>query len=154
MRESILFFLAVLAACSGVSDPSGPPIPFEPTASEWAEIAHQRALDPAEAALVGSYYRGDGLGLNLVLSLLPDGSFRCQWTGCMGDYGSCSGVWSLDDERVNVRVDAANGLFKEIPLGNLDVESGDDGTVLIPVKDRAFYDSHGPSGVSCFTRQS
>ena len=150
----VLFFLAVLAACSGVSDPSGPPLPFEPTASERAEIAHQRALDPAEAALVGSYYRGDGLGLNLMLSLLPDGSFRCQWSGCMGDYGSCSGTWSLDGERVNVHVDAADGLFKKSPLGNLDVESGDGGDVLIQVDDRGFYDSHGPSRYSCFMRRS
>jgi hypothetical protein len=39
------------------------------------------------SAFAATYYRGDGLGFNLHLSLREGGTFECSWTGCLGNYG-------------------------------------------------------------------
>lgn len=69
--------------------------------------------------LIGDYYQGDGLGLNLYLSLKPDGSFSCQWSGCLGDYGSTSGTWVHDGDQITVKTTESSGLFEVNPLGNM-----------------------------------
>lgn len=68
---------------------------------------------------VGDYYQGDGLGYNLHLTLKPDGSFSCQWSGCMGDYGSTSGTWVHDGDRITVDATKSSGMFDDSPLGNM-----------------------------------
>ncbi len=54
--------------------------------------------NPTVGDLVGGYYRGDGLGMNCGLRILPDDSFSFGWTGCLGMYarnyaGSASREW-------------------------------------------------------------
>ncbi|MFL6234851.1 MAG: hypothetical protein ACJ76N_17085 [Thermoanaerobaculia bacterium] len=49
------------------------------------------------AEIAGSYYRGDGLGLNQSLTILPGGSYGFLWRGCLGTYASSSGQATLRD---------------------------------------------------------
>ena len=37
-------------------------------------------------AVVGSYYYGDGLGVNCSLVVKPEGRFTFMWRGCLGAY--------------------------------------------------------------------
>ncbi len=45
----------------------------------------------------GSYYQGDGTGVNMTLDLHSDGTFSFVWTGCVGTYDQKSGHWSVLD---------------------------------------------------------
>ena len=50
--------------------------------------------------LAGDYFYGDGLGVNRLLSIYPDGTYSYAWRGCLGLYASAYGRISLDDEGV------------------------------------------------------
>jgi hypothetical protein len=50
--------------------------------------------------LVGSYYKGDGLGVNWSLDLRQDGSFSFEWQGCLGTYDQEAGRWRSDGDLV------------------------------------------------------
>lgn len=81
--------------------------------------------------LNGDYYQGDGLGYNLHLTLENDGTFTCQWTGCLGDYGSTSGEWSRSGRHITVNPTDSSGMFKDTPLGNMTILKRDGGRRLI-----------------------
>ncbi|TWU44632.1 hypothetical protein Poly51_59010 [Rubripirellula tenax] len=82
----------------------------------------------ADPALVGHYYDGDGLGVNLTLNLHPDGTFQCSWTGCLGDYGSTAGKWGRIGQTVHISVSTSQGMFTQKPLQDLKVT--DSGSTL------------------------
>jgi len=46
---------------------------------------------PPFSALAGSYYRGDGLGVNQTLRIEEDGSYDFVWSGCLGTYSRSTG---------------------------------------------------------------
>src|SRR5438128_8068255 len=70
-----------------------------------------------DRALIAEYYGGDGLGYNLHMSLHADGTFSCKWTGCMGDYGNASGVWSRSADRVSFVNQQATGMLEKYLRG-------------------------------------
>jgi hypothetical protein len=43
------------------------------------------------AAVAGSYYYGDGLGMNFTLVVKAEGRFSFMWRGCLGVYGKNEG---------------------------------------------------------------
>lgn len=47
------------------------------------------------ADLIGKFYQGDGTGVNLYLTLGDDGEFEFVWRGCLGEYDSNAGRWSV-----------------------------------------------------------
>src|SRR5437899_888604 len=55
---------------------------------------------PNAKAVVGSYYRGDGTGYNIYLTLKENGKYTAEWHGCLGKYGEASGQWTLSDKRI------------------------------------------------------
>jgi hypothetical protein len=55
------------------------------------------------------YYRGDGLGANITMSLAPQSGVAAVWTGCMGLYGSNEGrIQEQPDGRLVFRFNQAN----------------------------------------------
>jgi hypothetical protein len=58
--------------------------------------------------IVGRWYRGDQLGYNVLLTLAPDHTYKATWTGDEidpktnrpGEYGSASGKWKLEGDRL------------------------------------------------------
>jgi hypothetical protein len=85
-----------------------------------------------DASLAGVYYRGDGRGLNLHLSLGADGTFRCGWTGCLGDYESCAGSWRRQGTMLRVSVASSSGMFDSRPLGDLEISGEGELAILVP----------------------
>jgi hypothetical protein len=66
------------------------------------------AADYADKDVVGRWYRGDHLGYNVVLTLARDHTYKASWTGDEidpktsrpGEYGSASGKWKLEGDRL------------------------------------------------------
>jgi hypothetical protein len=52
---------------------------------------------PTLKALAGSYYHGDGLGVNCQLTVKADGTFTFVWRGCLGVYDENDGTAKLID---------------------------------------------------------
>jgi len=58
--------------------------------------------------VVGQWYRGDHLGYNVVLTLSPDHAYKVSWRGDEidpktnrpGEYGSASGKWKVEGDRL------------------------------------------------------
>ncbi len=75
--------------------------------------------------LHGEYYQGDGLGYNLHLTLKHNGTFDCQWTGCLGEYGATSGTWTHLGKRITLDVTESSGMFNDRPLGDLTIVTRD-----------------------------
>jgi hypothetical protein len=98
------------------------------------------------------YYRGDGKGINLHLTLIENGSFECRWTGCLGEYGKCSGRWSDDGHHIKIRTKSAEGVFNHRPLTDLEVGQANGKTILIETNDKSFFAQYGASRYSCFHR--
>jgi len=52
------------------------------------------AAQRTEPELIGErWYRGDGLGYNVTLTLADDGTYDARWSGCLGIYGRSKGMW-------------------------------------------------------------
>ncbi len=47
--------------------------------------------------LVGDYYRGDGRGMNVSLSIKTDGTYFIALDGCLGRYAQAEGVTRVAD---------------------------------------------------------
>lgn len=56
----------------------------------------------------GEYYRGDGLGENISMSLAPDAGVSVIWTGCLGLYGANQGSIVERDGVLALQYEAPN----------------------------------------------
>lgn len=143
----------LLLVCVGCSDKPATDGSQKSNAVD-STVGHQSedAEKSSQNELAGAYYRGDGLGFNLHLELLTDGTFQCVWTGCLGVYGNCSGTWQQSDDRIEIKTTSADGMFENRSIGDLEIIRNDGKNVLVPVDEREFYDDWGPSRCSCFSR--
>jgi len=67
----------------------------------------------------GSYYQGDGTGVNWYLHLHGDGTFAFRWDGCLGTYDEKSGGWNvLPDGTIElvIRSQKTDPVGRSIPL--------------------------------------
>ena len=110
-------------------------------------------MQMATSSLVGKYYRGDGLGFNLHLTLKRKGTFECTWTGCLGVYGKCSGTWTLKENEIHIQTKTADGMFDRSPLGSFQVTQREGKTIFIDSSDKEFFEKWGPSRYACFHRE-
>jgi hypothetical protein len=106
---------------------------------------------PNAKAVVGSYYRGDGTGYNIYLTLGANGKYTAEWHGCLGKYGEASGQWTLADKRISFKPAKERDMMKG-HLKNLDVLRYQGQWIFVPSKDREVYDKYGVSRYSCFQR--
>ncbi|MEP7016085.1 MAG: hypothetical protein ABI925_11650 [Verrucomicrobiota bacterium] len=68
------------------------------------------AADYTDKDVLGHWYRGDHLGYNVLLMLSRDHTYKATWTGDEvdpkakrpGEYGSASGQWKLEGDRLVV----------------------------------------------------
>jgi len=103
-------------------------------------------------SLVGDWYRGDGLGYNVTLSLKAKGNFEAVWTGCVGEYGRAEGTWIIDQGAVALKPVTEAGTMVNY-LRRVDIVSYRGHVLLVPSgKDGDFFVEYGPSNYSCFGR--
>lgn len=79
------------------------PTPPSPDALQAGSVAAVTAKE-----LVGAYYFGDGLGVNCSLELLTGGRFKFRWTGCLGEYDSNEGNWTVQGDLVLLHPEREN----------------------------------------------
>jgi hypothetical protein len=105
-------------------------------------------------AVSGSYYRGDGTGYNIYLTLKPNGGYSAEWHGCLGKYGDASGTWRLDGSRITLSPSSEADMMKG-HLRTLDVMRFENDWIFLPTdkEDREFYDKCGVSRFSCFQKK-
>jgi hypothetical protein len=96
-----------------------------------------------DQTFVGSYYLGDGLGVNQILDLNADGTFHCSWYGCLGDYGRTSGIWGRKEQQLFLAIRSANGMFKTSPLSDLRIVVHDERRYLLPKNFEDAIAEHG-----------
>ena len=108
---------------------------------------------PANAKdVAGSYYRGDGTGYNIYLTLKENGKYTAEWHGCLGKYGEASGQWTLADKRVVFKPAKEKDMMKG-HLKSLDVLRYKGQWIFVPSDDREFYDKYGVTRYACFQKQ-
>jgi len=107
-----------LALAGGLVALLGWLIPFQVPGNQEPEIPPARAAVPAPEAgprllfaaadLPGSYYLGDGLGVNCRLVIEANGRFTFRWTGCLGEYDRNQGSWTVEGDRLLMKPEKAN----------------------------------------------
>jgi hypothetical protein len=120
-------------------------------ASDEKEVGTPEA-PPNTKAVAGSYYRGDGTGYNIYLTLKANGKYTAEWHGCVGKYGEAAGRWVLDDKHIVFKPTKEEGMMKG-HLKVLDVLKYKDRWIFVPTDDREFYDKWGVSSYSCFQKE-
>lgn len=60
----------------------------------------------------GTYSSGDGLGRTVVVHVHPDGTYRGDWSGCLGTDGRSAGTWSLSGERLQFQPHNESGRMR------------------------------------------
>jgi hypothetical protein len=102
-------------------------------------------------ALAGHYYRGDGTGYNVDLTLGADGAYTAEWQGCLGTYGTAAGSWKLTDGLVVLTPSKETDMMRD-HLRGLEVLKFKGHWILLTTNqsDRKFYDKWGITAYSCF----
>lgn len=113
------------------------------------------AIVPTNArSISGSYYRGDGTGYNIHLTLKSEGSYTAEWHGCLGKYGDARGTWRLNGSRIMFSPSSETDMMQG-HLRTLDVMRFEGDWVFLPTskEDREFYEKWGVSSYSCFQKK-
>ncbi|MEO7300154.1 MAG: hypothetical protein ABI042_16440 [Verrucomicrobiota bacterium] len=123
--------------------------------SDAAEIEKGTPETPPDAnAIAGNFYRGDGTGYNIYLTLMKDGKYTTEWHGCLGKYGEASGEWNLTDKQIIFSPAKEEGMMKKRRLISLETCKFKTQWIFVPTEksDREFYDKWGVSRYSCFQK--
>ncbi|MBX3699192.1 MAG: hypothetical protein R3F08_06715 [Dokdonella sp.] len=82
------------------------------------ERVRQAITSAAQPEWAGEYFEGDGLGVNVNLSLARGAGISATWFGCMGLYGANEGdVLELPGDRLEFRFGSPNGKGGQVPIG-------------------------------------
>ncbi len=68
---------------------------------------------PTVSQLIGNYYRGDHMGYNISLNLNKNGEYSASWHGCLGEYGTATGAWSLTGFVITLNPVNETGMMKD-----------------------------------------
>jgi hypothetical protein len=103
------------------------------------------------AKFAGTYYNGDGLGVNINLKLAPDGSYTADWHGCLGLYGEASGNWRVAGKTLILSPVKETDMMKRFTK-TLDVVERDGRVVFVEPDFRDLFKKYGIHRGSCFQR--
>ena len=103
----------------------------------------------------GDYSIGDGMGYNLSLDLHRDGTFHCEWHGCLGKYGDADGRWGVKNNTLIFQPDNESGIFQgRDHLKKADIVDYKGHHVFVLDHYRDWYKQHGPSHFCCLHTQA
>lgn len=110
---------------------------------------------PSPQLLIGDFYMGDGLGMNIYLRFSPDSSYCAEWRGCLGKYGGAFGRWTLRDTLVQLMPIGETGMMRDYFRALL-VQRYRANWILVPADTRGREDveKDGVSKYSCFQRDT
>ena len=128
---AILFVVALLIGCS----------------------SQQTSAPAGGTALAGSYYRGDHTGYNIYLDLLASGTYKAEWHGCLGVYGTARGTWTMVDGRIVLSPSKETDMMKG-ELRELHIIQQKGQTLFVPDLHDDYYQKYGPDEYAAFHRQA
>ena len=109
MRSGLLWVtLLVMSSTGAVMWRATRPHAAAVPSPQAAQAKPQSSLPISESDLVGSYYFGDGLGMNCGLDLTKDHRFAFRWTGCLGTYDKNTGSWEIVGDTVTLKPEGPN----------------------------------------------
>src|SRR5687768_12593658 len=96
MKRTQLASVILILACSTLISGAVAVEPLTQTAVDTDvdarfEIVRAEAQQETEHDWAGTYFQGDGLGLNVSMVLAPQEGVAARWNGCLGRYGSNHG---------------------------------------------------------------
>jgi len=103
------------------------------------------------ARFAGTYYNGDGLGVNINLTLKPDGSYAADWHGCLGPYGEASGNWRVARKTLTLSPVKETDMMKRFTKA-MDVVERDGRVVFVEPDFRDLFKKYGIRRGPCFQR--
>jgi hypothetical protein len=116
-RISLLaFVLTSVSACSRLPDPPEPQGDPGPPPTDVAVLAiapdgtRTHLIEPISINRMAGEYRTVGTG-SYVLKLNSDATFKYEYYGCFGLYGTCSGTWALGHDGIDLQINAAEDWF-------------------------------------------
>ncbi len=102
--------------------------------------------------LDGEWYRGDGKGYNVTITLSKDRGYSAVYTGCLGIYGTARGTWRVQRGSVAFTPTEERGTMRK-HLRTLDIEQTGKDIVLVPPDVREEFKQYGASSrLWCFKR--
>lgn len=148
-----LFMLTLLHVPQAAADaPEAPEAKFLPEAAEAADLRGRRIqAELAELAgrhdWAGSYYSGDGLGVNVSLMLSPQSGYVFEWRGCLGVYDRNYGNVDVVDGKLRLSFTFPNKQegFGGIP-GKFVAVAWGERRYLVPADDMAGFCNEINSG--------
>jgi hypothetical protein len=104
--------------------------------------------------LAGTYYRGDGTGYNVTITLHPAGTYAAKWEGCLGMYGTAEGLWSQEGEWLSLAPTVETDMMKG-HLRKLRIIEREDSPVFVPEQDlkSEYYTEYGADDFMGFHRE-
>jgi hypothetical protein len=125
---------------------------FAAFTASGAPTAPAPQQQPTAKQLTGSYYRGDGLGYNVTVELKDAGDYTAAWHGCLGEYGTGKGSWSVAGTIITLKPTAETGAMKG-HLRQLHIVRKDDAFIFVPNLKNDYYRKYGPDAFSAFHKQ-
>jgi hypothetical protein len=129
-RASLILALLTCFGCSASADP--PENPKGTAEADKAADAKREAVAAEVKQLgnhpwAGEYYYGDGLGVNISVSIAPQAGYVYEWHGCLGLYDRNYGAVKLANDRIELTFtfDNKNGGSKRISEAYVPVQWGD-----------------------------
>jgi hypothetical protein len=113
-----------------------------------AYAASQRP--PLSGESVAEYYKGDGLGMNLCLSLMAGGHYTLTWNGCTGLYGMAVGQWRKEGSRLMLSPEEERDSLARLPIRSLEVHYLKSKVLFVADEDRERFEKDGPNRLNCF----
>ena len=114
--------------------------------------APESAQQPTARQLTGSYYRGDHTGYNVTIDLNDSGNYTATWDGCLGNYGTARGTWSVAGTIITLKPTAETGMMKG-HLRHLNLVRKNDTFVFVPDLKDDYYRKYGSDDYSAFHKQ-
>jgi len=97
--------------------------------------------------LVGDYYRGDGRGMNVSLSIKTDGTYFIALDGCLGRYAQAEGVTRVADHILILEAASPPAPGDELMLpSRLLIVRWDDRLYLVPESDGPLFAAYVTRG--------
>jgi hypothetical protein len=119
---------------------------------KYGSALTEKIADVSVARLAGEYYCGDGLGVNLRISLKANGSFDRSFSGCLGVYGTAAGTWSAS--ATGIRLDAQKSVGEMAASFEHDLRIVSFGDHYLLVRKADFYSSTWqPGGPDCYNKE-
>jgi hypothetical protein len=84
--------------------------------------------------------------------LAAGGTYKAEWHGCLGTYGTASGTWLVDGERIVLSPSSETDMMKG-HLRELHIVKQDGQFVFVPDLHDDYYRKYGPDRYSAFHRQ-